>query len=181
MVSIIFFLSVTTLYVTAKKATINSEINIIGSAEWVKLTKEPACFEGKGRSPGSFKSEFEVLAHQFKFVYRSGGISCQKDKRKLPFGCAALGPSLGVFLTDDGNRPIVPPQPIQRKHEYTPLGWYQLNGFRGSLTTVTISTGQNPYHVRKGQELRVWYGEDLYSHNEKDNTGRTCADVYALV
>ena len=31
-----------------------------------------------------------------------------------------------------------------------------------------------------GHEMRIWYSEDLIDHQyESDNTGRTCADVYA--
>ena len=28
------------------------------------------------------------------------------------------------------------------------------------------------------QEFRLWYAEDLYDHNEADNAGESCVDVY---
>ena len=38
----------------------------------------------------------------------------------------------------------------------------------------------NPY-VEKGQELRVWYGEDLKEKYDGDNSGRSCVEVYAKI
>ena len=34
-------------------------------------------------------------------------------------------------------------------------------------------------YVRRKQELRVWYGEDLYDSTESDNSGTSCIEVWA--
>ena len=32
-----------------------------------------------------------------------------------------------------------------------------------------------------GDEMRIWYGEDLYKYTDTDNHGTSCADVYIHV
>lgn len=38
----------------------------------------------------------------------------------------------------------------------------------------------SPYSVRSGDQLRLWYGEDLVGYTESDNRGLVCADAYGL-
>ena len=51
-----------------------------------------------------------------------------------------------------------------------------------SFTSATtgVSSPRLP-DVRAGDELRVWYGEDLTDWNESDNDGEVCSDVYTLI
>ena len=35
--------------------------------------------------------------------------------------------------------------------------------------------------MASGEELRLWYGEDLANVFEEDNGGRVCCDVYGLI
>ena len=34
------------------------------------------------------------------------------------------------------------------------------------------------FNIFSGEELRVWFGEDLVGYTESDNHGTSCADVY---
>ena len=43
-----------------------------------------------------------------------------------------------------------------------------------------MSVFAHPRSVIRGEELRLWYGEDLADYSEADNGGRVCCDVYAL-
>ena len=45
---------------------------------------------------------------------------------------------------------------------------------------LILSVYSHPRWVSSGQELRLWYGEDLVNSSEGDNGGRACCDVYAL-
>ena len=62
--------------------------------------------------------------------------------------------------------------------------WYRISGYTGNSRAMTFPLGNNAalrthlclFHT---QELRLWYGEDLYGFTERDNGGRSCADVYA--
>ena len=42
-----------------------------------------------------------------------------------------------------------------------------------------MSFPDRPHQVNSGQELRLWYGEDLVNWAEGDNGGYSCCDVYA--
>ena len=33
----------------------------------------------------------------------------------------------------------------------------------------------------EGEMLKLWYGEDLYNVTETDNSGTSCADIYAIM
>ena len=35
--------------------------------------------------------------------------------------------------------------------------------------------------MTKGQEARIWYGEDLKGSNKDNNEGTACVDVYAKI
>ena len=37
-----------------------------------------------------------------------------------------------------------------------------------------------PMYGVKEQQLRIWYGEDLYDQSESDNYGASCVDVYVM-
>ena len=41
-----------------------------------------------------------------------------------------------------------------------------------------MSIYDTPVSVSAGQELRLWYTEDLRNGPEHDNAGRVCADVF---
>ena len=49
-----------------------------------------------------------------------------------------------------------------------------------TLNIACFSDFQPHLPMVTGHEMRIWYSEDLIDHQyESDNTGRTCADVYA--
>ena len=41
-----------------------------------------------------------------------------------------------------------------------------------------MSIYDTPVTVSAGQELRLWYTEDLTNTHEDDDAGRVCADVF---
>jgi len=57
--------------------------------------------------------------------------------------------------------------------------WSELPGYN-SFSPEIILPRFSPYSVSSGQELRLWYGEDLENFTESDNGGWVCSDVYAL-
>jgi len=44
---------------------------------------------------------------------------------------------------------------------------------------LVLSVFSSPLSVTSGQELRLWYGEDLGGSTEHDNGGTSCSDVFA--
>ena len=57
--------------------------------------------------------------------------------------------------------------------------WYELPGYN-SFSPEIILPRFSPYSVSSGQELRLWFGEDLVGQTESDNGGQVCCDVYGL-
>ena len=62
-------------------------------------------------------------------------------------------------------------------------GKYSLAGYTTSSSVLVFCAQPvcNPLAVPANGELRLWYGEDLRGYTESDNSGETCADVYALL
>ena len=56
----------------------------------------------------------------------------------------------------------------------------RLLSYHSLSSELVLSFFSNPYWVSLGEELRLWYGEDFVDHNEYDNEGKACSDVYAL-
>ena len=52
-------------------------------------------------------------------------------------------------------------------------------GYDSLSPELVLLALSNPPFVTKGQELHVWYGEDLTKDLEADNGGKSCCDIYA--
>ena len=44
---------------------------------------------------------------------------------------------------------------------------------------LVLSVFSSPLSVTSGQELRLWYGEDLGNSGDSENDGTSCSDVFA--
>ena len=61
------------------------------------------------------------------------------------------------------------------------------NGIKIRMSGVNAKTSKilvfmnlaYPSYFKNGQELRIWYTEDLLNDNTKDNSGIHCVKVYA--
>ena len=56
---------------------------------------------------------------------------------------------------------------------------YQIDGITENSPELVFNNLSPPLSVSVGQEFQIWFGEDLSDCTEHDNSGRTCADVYA--
>lgn len=57
--------------------------------------------------------------------------------------------------------------------------WSRVPGYT-SVSPELVLSFFNPYSVQSGQELRLWYGEDVMNVSEGDNGGTACVDIYAI-
>ena len=57
---------------------------------------------------------------------------------------------------------------------------YQLDGAHVNSPTLVFNLLPTPLVVSIGQQLLIWYGQDLTNFTEYNNAGETCTDVYAL-
>ena len=54
-----------------------------------------------------------------------------------------------------------------------------LNFFRYSDELVFADFAR-PFYLKKNDEMRFWYGEDLKKYGDKDNQGQVCFNVLVL-
>ncbi|KAJ4456392.1 hypothetical protein PAPYR_8355 [Paratrimastix pyriformis] len=120
------------------------------------LVAENVCFAGKNRGFGGLRVPYAIGGIvQLVLVARSGGISCDTANYQPTYwGCPWLAGGLSVMITD-ANTGATATSPE----------------LRFDMPRATA--------LSAGQQLRIWYGEDLYGLFEGDNGGVTCADLYA--
>ena len=81
---------------------------------------------------------------------------------------------LGTVLTTSNDVILLPDFPELQT-------WYSLPGYNADSKEIVFKGLKNPLLLTSGQELRIWYSEDLQNAaTEDDNGGTTCADVYAM-
>ena len=142
-------------------------------ATWRKLNVAPVCFGSKDDQFGKFNIEVGGSVEAVKLVHVSGWVNC--DVYHLPssnWGCWH-GKEIGTVITTSNDVILLP--------DFDGLQtWYSLPGYNADSKEIVFKGLKNPLLLSSGQELRIWYSEDLQNQNENDNEGTTCADVYAM-
>lgn len=77
-------------------------------------------------------------------------------------------------MTTAENKILFPPKEINRGAHNMAL----IPGYNSRSPEIVMSVFATPIDVSVGQELRLWYTEDLENNTTGDNHGRVCADVY---
>ena len=57
---------------------------------------------------------------------------------------------------------------------------YGIPGVTSESPDLRFHNFSVPLAVNAGQELQIWYSEDLYDCFGGDNEGQTCTDVFGL-
>jgi len=145
------------------------------------MNSRPVCFGAKDNTFGSFNVPYGGKIAAVKLVHLSGYVTCARSSFSYWsfWGCAnhpARGTQVNVIITTSSNTIITPVSPFLTDH---PGKWCELPGYN-SFSPEIILPRFSPYSVSSGQELRVWYGEDLAGSTESDNGGLVCCDVYGL-
>ena len=140
---------------------------------WVKLNDSPVCYGAKGNCYGSFTYGKNIFVSAFKLVYRYGYLSCGINRRSH-WCCDPNRSGLCTVITDGDNNVIAPnPKPSNIRS-------YTIPGYTTSSPDLVFCRS-TPLSVFSTAEIRLWYAEDLLNTSESDNSGQTCADVYALL
>ena len=144
---------------------------------WFSLSSKPVCFGATGNSFGRFIVKAEGFVAAIKLVHYNGSVTCDKNtiaKKPAEFnskwGCAPSHPFLGetsinTLVTTSSNK-IVFPKDHHFTHEHSNL-WYHMEQFDSMSDVLVFQRFDDPLYVAPGQELRLWYGEDL-----KDVSGK---------
>lgn len=143
------------------------------------MQAENVCYEAKGRKYGVIKLKQKGLVTGIKLKHVSGNLTCRvgSPQSTTLWGCAFFitrdKPQVMTVVTDDSNRVVFPVN-------LTGDRFFELPGFNPYISHILVFTNlAYPNFFNKGQELRIWYTEDLYNHTTYDNGGVHCINVYA--
>lgn len=156
----------------------------LSSGRWMKANSSPVCFGAKGNKHGRFQAPSTGSLGAIKLVHLYGYVSC--DIRAVShwsyWGCGSnpwsgINKMINVVITTSHNSILLPPSQFVSIASFK---WYTIPGYNSLSPELVLSFFNSPGYVRSGQELRLWYAEDLLNQSEGDNGGWACCDVYAL-
>ena len=138
----------------------------------------PVCFGAKNQQFGSFfvlSVPGKRLA-TVKLENLYGYVSCytQDIDSWSYWGCGNT--DINVVITTATNRVLLSLDQFITNHT---LIWSRFPVY-SSISPELVLSFFDPYSVQSGQELRLWYGEDLMNVGEEDNGGTACVDIYAF-
>ena len=133
------------------------------------------CFGAKDGEFGGFEIETGGSVNAVKLVHVSDRVTCNVnavgDEAWSRFGCYKANKQLLTVITTSNNDILLP-----ESNE----SMYTLPGYYADSKEIAFTDISTPLMLSSGQELRIWYGEDLTNDGgEQDNDGISCVDVYA--
>lgn len=141
------------------------------------------CIGSQQEKYGIIKMPVAGFLHSLRFEYVDGEIGCTSDPRRATnFGCEVhhLRDSFSIFATTSDDSVIFPTNDNnQFKGDRL---FYEVIGKSGRDAKEFSLTSSEPTFFAKGDELRIWYGEDLWNRHDWDNGNHeVCVDVYGKI
>ena len=166
------------------------EVDVVFSYldNWQKINADPVCFGGRNDGYGAFHITKTGHVNTMKLVHKNGSIHCNPKDGDSYWTCTSSGYSnkLMTMITNARKEVLLPPTEDLEGHRYdgAPAScqkphFYSLGGTGIKSPQLVFRNLSNPLFLSRGQELQIWYGQDLVKCWEEDNTGTTCVDVYA--
>ena len=148
------------------------------SETWKKINTGPVCFGARDDSYGAFNISESGVIHTFKLVHLSGSISCNPNFSPSYWGC--VNPwfedrRLLTVLTFKNKSALLLANYKKKDCDYS----YKIEGVGVNETELRFNNLPSPISVSVGDKFQIWYTQDLYYCSEDNNSGQTCADVYA--
>ena len=153
------------------------------SENWKKINTDPVCFGAKDDSYGTFNITESGIIYTFKLVHLSGSVSCNQKDPSSYWGCDNPGfgeERLLTIITFQNNSALLLADYKKTQDNNCTYYSYKIEGVGLNETELWFNNLPSPISVSAGQEFQLWYGADLKNCYEFDNSGQTCADVYAL-
>ncbi|XP_057316016.1 uncharacterized protein LOC130657067 [Hydractinia symbiolongicarpus] len=144
--------------------------------EWIVLQRN-VCFGAKAGEFGTFEIPHNGIMTGIKLVHVGGiGVTCGAIAL-TKWGCDFGSPpftveNIGVVITDDQNKKLYPSMEYDKGNGFSFIPGY------GANSPYVVFNAPN-HAVHKRQEIRLHYGEALFGTNLDNNSGRSCADIYA--
>ena len=140
------------------------------------------CYWAKDDSFGVFSINQYGSLIGLKLEHNSGKVTCRVSDASFwsYWGCNGESyyaePNLVTIVTDVNNQIVYPYLPTWVEQR---TFWYKMPGQNGSMNALTFENSDKPVFVRRGEELRIWYGEDLKKMSHTNNGGTHCVNIYA--
>ena len=131
-----------------------------------------------GSAYASFQVPQSGKIEAIKLIHVSGAVSCVQSNPTTQWGCVSpfyKRDQFHTFVTDPEKEIIFPS--VYHTKPY-PM-YYVVPGGDIETTKELILKPNTPYKVKKGQELQIWYAQDLikYSDTNNDPNVRHCVRV----
>ena len=137
---------------------------------WSKVNiDEPVCFGARDDSYGRFTVQVTGKIITAKLVHISGYVANSRTSTGGNWGNPSC--KLRTVITTGSNYVVFPAN-------YTLSETYILEGYRSTSPELVFPNASESGGVTRGQELRIWFVEDLSDFSEGDNSGQSCADVF---
>ena len=147
---------------------------------WIKVNTALVCFGARDDQFGKFFVPSSGKLASVKLVHVYGYVTCDKNiaYHWCYWGCgkhSRLTNHVDAAITTSEGQVLLP-----SSHYITDVTrkWSLIPGYNSLSPELVLSTFSNPPKVTGGQELRLWYGEDLANSSEADNGGKSCCDIY---
>ena len=139
------------------------------------------CFGARDNRFGKFLVPSSGKLASVKLVHVYGYVTCDTGKAYhwSYWGCgqhSSVKNHVDAVITTSGGSILLPSSQFIT---HATDKWSLIPGYNSLSPKLVLSAFSNPPSVTQGQELRLWYGEDLVNKYESDNGGTSCCDVYA--
>ena len=147
------------------------------SENWKKINTGPVCFGARDDSYGAFNITESGVIRTFKLVHLSGSIRCNHVDPPCYWGCDNpwFGDTRLQTVLTFKNRSALLLADYRKNCGHS----YKIEGVGVNETELRFNNLPSPISVSVGDEFQIWYGQDLTYCSEGNNSGQTCADVYA--
>ncbi|XP_057316838.1 uncharacterized protein LOC130657862 [Hydractinia symbiolongicarpus] len=144
--------------------------------DWI-LLKHNVCFGAHENEFGTIKLQHDAVMTNIKLVHVGGpGLTCVRGTPLTKWGCDYGGvfvtENVAAVITDDQNNLLYP-----STEYYLSNGFFNVPGYNAKSPYLIFHAASHTVH--KGQELRLHYGDTLFDGYLSNNSGESCADVYA--
>jgi len=139
------------------------------------------CFGARNNQFGRFYVPLSGNLAAIILVHRYGYVSCNTQSISYwsHWGCGDntwndMNDMVGVVITNSDNHILLPPNQFTTIDDHLS----KIPRYNSLSKELVLSVFSHPHWVTSGQELSLWYGQDLMNDSEENNGGRVCCDVY---
>ena len=150
---------------------------------WQKLNTDPVCFGARGNKYGAFNITKTGRVRTMKLVRKSGSIRCNTVYGDSFWGCmkraSYSSKQFMTIMTNNKGEALLPPTEALKDSGCGKRYNYELEETGHKSPVLVFRNLSSLLPLARGQELQIWYGQDLVDCSEENNSGTTCVDVYA--